>query len=146
MDILIKLMQKTKTKILGSAFLVIIFYLIKLRNNKQPYKIEEINIEINKNKGTVNKIFFKELKELLKIALPNWIGKEILTLTNLSVFLILRTFLSIYIAGISGKIVKCIIDLDYASFMKNLSKLVLLAIPGSFINSYIEFLRKKISC
>jgi len=34
MDILIKLMQKTKTKILGSDFLVIILYLIKLRNNK----------------------------------------------------------------------------------------------------------------
>ena len=40
---------------------------------------------------------------------------------------------------------KSIIDVSYASFMKNILKLVLLAVPGSFLNSYIEFLRKKLT-
>ncbi len=36
----------------------------------------------------------------------------------LTVFLILRTFLSIYIAGVNGKIVKAIIQRDLGMFIK----------------------------
>ena len=83
---------------------------------------------------------------LLRIAVPSLMSKEFLTLANLTGFLILRTFLSIYIAGVTGKIVKSIIDVKYESFMKNIIKLLILAVPGSFINSFLEFLRKKLSC
>lgn len=83
---------------------------------------------------------------LLKISIPKLVSKESFTLFSLTGFLILRTFLSIYIAGINGKIVKSIIDAKFESFMKNIMKLVILAVPGSFINSYLEFLRKKLSC
>jgi len=72
-------------------------------------------------------------------------GPEVITLGSLSISLIVRSFLSIYIAGVNGKIVRSIIDVSFKEFLKNISKLMMLAVPGSFINSFIEFLRKKLS-
>ena len=33
------------------------------------------------------------------------------------------------------------IDVKFNSFIKNILKLCLMAVPGSFMNSYLEFLR-----
>ena len=60
-------------------------------------------------------------------------------------FLITRTFLSIYIASVNGKLVRSLIEVKYLSFIEKLVNLGLIAIPASFINSYLEYLNKKIS-
>jgi hypothetical protein len=58
------------------------------------------------------------IKKLLKIVIPTWKCQEVLDLVLLTVFLILRTFLSIYLAGVNGKIVKAIIERDMSLFIK----------------------------
>lgn len=63
----------------------------------------------------------------------------------LTIFLILRTFLSIYLAGVNGKIVKAIIELDLMLFLKRIINLGLLAIPASFVNSMLDFLNKRLA-
>ena len=42
----------------------------------------------------------------------------------LTVFLVLRTFLSIYIAGVNGKIVKAIIQRDLGLFVKRVKIII----------------------
>jgi len=61
------------------------------------------------------------------------------------IFLILRTFLSIYIANINGRIVKSLIEVKFLPFIDKIVNLALIAIPASFINSYLEYLNKRLA-
>ncbi len=63
-------------------------------------------------------VFFHKISKLLKIVIPNLKCIEVLDLSLLTVFLVLRTFLSIYLAQVNGRIVKAIIKNDFALFIK----------------------------
>ena len=64
---------------------------------------------------------------------------------SLTVFLSLRTFLSIYISTINGRVVKSIIKVDRIKFFTRIMSLALVAVPASFVNSYLEYLNKKLA-
>ena len=68
-----------------------------------------------------------------------------LDLVLLTVFLVLRTFLSIYIAGLNGKIVKSIIEKNKGIFIQRVFYLGLIAIPASFVNSFLDFLNRRLA-
>ena len=53
----------------------------------------------------------------MKVVIPTWKCTEVLDLTLLTVFLVLRTFLSIYLAAVNGKIVTAIIQRDLGLFV-----------------------------
>lgn len=74
-------------------------------------------------KGNVDEVFFKRIKKLITIVIPTWKCQEVLDLVLLTVFLVLRTFLSIYLAGVNGKIVKAIIQRDLSLFIKRVLKI-----------------------
>lgn len=73
-------------------------------------------------KGNVDAIFWSRIKILVQIVIPTWKCKEVLDICLLTVFLVLRTFLSIYLAGVNGKIVKAIIQRDSSLFIKRVFK------------------------
>lgn len=73
-------------------------------------------------KGNVDMLFFKRIWKLIKIVIPKWNSKETLNLLTLTVFLVIRTFLSIHIANVNGKIVKAIININYEDFVKKVQK------------------------
>lgn len=77
--------------------------------------------------------------------IPTWKCKEVLDIFLLTVFLILRTFLSIYIAGLNGMIVKSIIEKNKSIFFQRVFYLGLIAIPASFVNSFLDFLNKRLA-
>ena len=54
--------------------------------------------KIKKGKGNVDMVFFHKISKLLKIVIPSIKCVEVLDLSLLTVFLVLRTFLSIYLA------------------------------------------------
>lgn len=83
----------------------------------------------------MDKEFLVRLLRLAKIAVPSVYSPECLELCLLTVFLLLRTYLSIYLATVKGRIVKGIVQLDLKLFLKGLLNMVLCAFPGSFINS-----------
>lgn len=59
--------------------------------------------------------------------------------------MVIRTYLSIYIAGINGKIVKAIIEGKFSLFVKRILNLGVLAIPASFVNSYLDYLNRRLA-
>lgn len=98
----------------------------------------------SKKSPAVNRQFLQELVELLRILIPGVWSKENLILTAHTGSLIVRTFLSIYVARLDGKIVKTIVQKDASRFIWMLSLWVAIAIPATFVNSLIRFLENKL--
>jgi len=93
----------------------------------------------------LNAEFLRQILDLAKILFPTLLSKELALLSVHSVALIFRTFLSIYVASLDGKIVKTIVEKNPKSFMLQLMKWILIAIPATFINSMIRYLEGKLA-
>ncbi|RXM36610.1 ATP-binding cassette sub-family D member 2 [Acipenser ruthenus] len=93
----------------------------------------------------VNAEFFNQILQLVKILFPKLVTKELGLLCLHSLALISRTFLSIYVAGLDGKIVKTIVEKKPRSFVIKLMKWLLIAIPATFVNSVIRYLECKLA-
>ncbi|XP_048356411.1 ATP-binding cassette sub-family D member 2 [Sphaerodactylus townsendi] len=92
-----------------------------------------------------NAEFFRQLLELRKILLPKLASRDSGWLCLHSMALVSRTFLSIYVAGLDGKIVKSIVEKKPRSFALKLIKWLLIAIPATFVNSAIRYLECKLA-
>lgn len=68
--------------------------------------------------GNVDKVFINRILDLLKIVIPSIKSMEIFDLSVLTVFLVIRTMMSIYISSLNGRIVKTIINGDFQKFIK----------------------------
>lgn len=86
-----------------------------------------------KKKVELNREFFRNLGRLLKICIPSWKSKEARLLLSHSVFLVLRTLLSLYVAELDGQLVSSLVRGKGKAFLKGLVWWQLVAIPGKSI-------------
>uniref|UniRef100_H2YG43 ABC transmembrane type-1 domain-containing protein n=1 Tax=Ciona savignyi TaxID=51511 RepID=H2YG43_CIOSA len=90
-----------------------------------------------------NRVFFKRLWRLMKILIPGVWSKEFVWLFLHSSALVARTFLSIIVADLDGRMVRSIVRTDLWQFILDLLKWLALAIPATFTNSAIRFCESK---
>lgn len=94
---------------------------------------------VTNKKSLLDAKFRRQFRELVKILIPSIFSKEAAALALHSAILVARTFLSIYVATLDGRMVKSIVQKDMRKFVFQLSQWILIAIPATLINSLIRF-------
>ena len=98
-----------------------------------------------KPRHRVDREFYLQLRRLLKIMIPGFWTKEFALMAVHTMSLVSRTFLSIYVAKLDGKIVRAIVQRNLRKFVTDLTRWLLIAVPATFINSLIRFLESKLA-
>ena len=62
------------------------------------------------------------IKELIKIVVPSYNTKEAFYLVILTGLLVMRTYLSIWLADVNGQVVKAIVNRNFSEFLKRVSR------------------------
>ena len=75
-----------------------------------------------KGQGNVDAIFFEKIKKLINVVVPKLNCKESKYLVILSLLLVLRTYMSIWLADVNGKIVKSIVERNFRKFLIKVSQ------------------------
>ncbi|KAF2214675.1 hypothetical protein CERZMDRAFT_57184 [Cercospora zeae-maydis SCOH1-5] len=92
-----------------------------------------------KKKVELNRDFFRSLGRLLRICIPSWKSKEARLLASHSVFLVLRTLISLYVAELDGRLVSDLVRGRGKAFLKGLVWWMLVAVPATFTNSMLSY-------
>ncbi|BGP11007.1 ATP-binding cassette long-chain fatty acid transporter pxa1 [Rhodotorula toruloides] len=93
----------------------------------------------------VNKEFFRQLSAIFRIIIPHATSKEVWLVGAHTAFLLLRTYLSLLVAQLDGKLVGDLVSANGKGFLRGLCYWFLLAIPSVYTNAMIRFLQSKLS-
>lgn len=89
--------------------------------------------------------FLNQMSALVKILIPSWFDKNVMLLSLQVLFLIMRTWLSLFVARLDGQIVRDIIAGRGMRFLGDLAFWFAIALPASYTNGAIKFLQRKLS-
>jgi ATP-binding cassette, subfamily D (ALD), peroxisomal long-chain fatty acid import protein len=90
-----------------------------------------------RKKVEINREFFRNLMRLLRIVIPGWKSKEFRLLISHSMFLVVRTLLSVYVAELDGKLVSNLVRGKGREFLTGLVWWMAVAVPATFTNSMV---------
>ncbi|KAF2201636.1 hypothetical protein GQ43DRAFT_371011 [Delitschia confertaspora ATCC 74209] len=96
-------------------------------------------------KPGLNLAFLHQFLSLLNIMIPRWNSKETGLLVSHSVFLMLRTYLSLVVARLDGEIVRDLVAGNGRSFLWGILKWCGIGSFASYTNAMIKFLQSKVS-
>ncbi|KAH8687581.1 ATP-binding cassette sub-family D protein-like protein member 1 [Tricladium varicosporioides] len=98
-----------------------------------------------RQKVELNREFFKNLFRLLKICIPGWKSKELRLLISHSIFLVIRTLISLKVAAMDGALVSSLVRGKGRDFLIGIVWWMLIAIPATFTNSMLSYHQCKLS-
>ena len=131
--------------LLVTVYLISAIILLKKLNRelKRPIKIRtcEQNPKVDLSRsGRIfeNNSSAKTFQKLLCIIFPKWKCEELRLLTRHTVFLLLRTVLSLYVADLDGRLVSSLVKGDGKTFVVLLLWWMIVAIPATFTNSMVR--------
>ena len=142
-----------RTRISRAVYLTLFVALInRIRNAIAEQKAASVRREAARKSGTgqtdgeatgrkkveLNREFFKNLLRLLKICIPGWKSKEFRLLIGHSVFLVLRTMISLYVAELDGRLVSALVRGKGREFLVGLVWWMGVAVPATFTNSMVS--------
>lgn len=158
---LTRLYLQNRTRISRAVYLTLFVALInRIRNAIAEQKAASLRREATRKSSTapategektgrkkveLNREFFKNLLRLLRICIPGWKSKEFRLLIGHSVFLVLRTMISLYVAELDGRLVSALVRGKGREFLVGLVWWMGVAIPATFTNSMLSYHQCKLS-
>jgi len=112
---------------------------------RRPGPVAAAGDTMARKKVEINREFFKNLMRLLRICIPGWRSKELRLLISHSIFLVLRTLISLYVAELDGRLVSNLVRGKGKDFLSGLVWWMLVAIPATFTNSMLSYHQCKLS-
>lgn len=88
-------------------------------------------------KAELNAEFFRNLWRLLRIVVPGARSKEARLLVTHTVFLVVRTLISLYVAELDGRIVSALVRGKGKEFLSGVIWWMCVAVPATFTNSMV---------
>jgi ATP-binding cassette subfamily D (ALD) protein 2 len=101
--------------------------------------VNGLTVKKASKRSALNAKFFQEFQDILKIMVPGWFSREVGIIGIHSAILMSRTFLSIFVAALEGRIIKAIVQKNVSQFSLLMLKWFLVAVPACAINSLIRF-------
>ncbi|SCV69975.1 BQ2448_1369 [Microbotryum intermedium] len=92
----------------------------------------------------VEAVFFERLSRILRIVIPSKRSKEASLLMIHSLFLVLRTLLSLYVASLDGSIVSALVRAKPREFLYRIFLWMAVAIPATYTNSMLSYMQSKL--
>lgn len=92
----------------------------------------------DRKKVELNGEFFVNLLRLLRICIPGWRSSELRLLVSHSVFLVVRTLISLYVAELDGRLVRDLVRGRGRSFLVGIVWWMAVAVPATFTNSMVS--------
>jgi ATP-binding cassette subfamily D (ALD) long-chain fatty acid import protein len=111
---------------------------VDLRGRPGTSSLDDKGAGVSRKKVELNREFLRNLLRLLKIVIPGWRSKESRLLISHSVFLVLRTMLSLYVAELDGRLVSSLVRGKGKDFLSCLVWWMTVAIPATFTNSMVS--------
>ena len=93
----------------------------------------------------LNSEFFRNLWRLLKIVIPGWKSKELRLVISHSLFLVVRTLISLYVAELDGKLVSSLVRGKGKEFLRGIIWWMIVAVPATFTNSMLSYHQCKLA-
>jgi ATP-binding cassette subfamily D (ALD) long-chain fatty acid import protein len=146
---------KHRTKISRTVYLTLFFALInRIRSAISEQKAAALQQSEARKRGStslgghgdatkrkkveLNREFFKNLFRLLRICIPGWRSKELRLLVSHSVFLVIRTLISLKVAAMDGQLVSSLVRGKGKDFLVGIVWWMLIAVPATFTNSMVS--------
>ncbi|TVY41968.1 ATP-binding cassette sub-family D member [Lachnellula subtilissima] len=139
---------KHRTKISRTVYLTLFFALLnRIRNAISEQKAAAARQSVSRQRGSIalgsgetpkrqkvelNREFFKNLFRLLRICIPGWRSKEMRLLVSHSIFLVIRTLISLKVAAMDGALVSSLVRGKGRDFF---DRDCLVDVPATFTNS-----------
>ncbi|KAF8433308.1 ABC transporter transmembrane region 2-domain-containing protein [Terfezia claveryi] len=96
-------------------------------------------------KAELNVEFFRNLWRLLQIVVPGVRSKEARLLVTHTVFLVVRTLISLYVAELDGRIVSALVRGKGKEFLGGVIWWMCVAVPATFTNSMLSYHQCKLA-
>lgn len=100
---------------------------------------------LHKSRVAVNATFIRNLLKLLRVAFPSPFSEDTLLILMQAAALVIRTFLSLYIARLDGHITTYLIGGEGANFVRAVALWMAVGVPAAAINAAIQFLMRRIA-
>ncbi|KAL5323779.1 hypothetical protein ACEPPN_008320 [Leptodophora sp. 'Broadleaf-Isolate-01'] len=152
---------KHRTKISRTVYLTLFFALLnRIRSAISEQKAAAIRQAEKRQRGStalghgeatkrqkveLNREFFKNLFRLLRICIPGWRSKEFRLLISHSIFLIIRTLISLKVAAMDGALVSSLVRGKGKDFLIGIVWWMVIAVPATFTNSMLSYHQCKLS-
>ena len=132
-----------KLSLIGVTASIPLLYLYSLRSKEAPIDSNEPQTPYKTNKNiikvAVDSRFYNQLIYILKICVPSYNSNIVALLALHTLFLVLRTYLTVVVARIDGMLVRELVRGNGERFMKGIALFMTCALPATFTNSMVSF-------